>query len=258
MGRPLNKRFFGPAGAGYEIVCNAYFTGGAAASEPAYIVEQRSNSKYRVAEVTASASTALTTGAQYEIVTVGGADYTTIGAANNNVGTIFTATGTSAGGAGTAREREVCIIVDATPAAPGEMQVVITPENAVATRQATIAITGTGGTGTLLTAVIVDAGYGYWAAGTNVAIVGGPDGTVDYTVSNGALATVSVNGIGSANTDGTYDIATAPAANPPVSNARIINARQVKSFNGTTYDWPIVGTNDGPDITGMPQADIGA
>ena len=255
MGRPLNKRFFGPAGAGYELVCNAYLTQ-AGASAPAYIIDQRSNSKYRVAEVTPTGAAPFVVGTQYTIATVGSTDFTLIGASSNTVGITFTATGVGAG-TGTASETEVCIIVDATPATGGEMQVVITPENAATTVQATVTFTAAGGTGALLTVVIANAGYGYWLPGTNVALGGVSDGTVDYTVSNGSLATVTINTAGSANTDATVNIADAPAANPPISNARIINARQVKSFNGTTYDWPIVAPL-GPDTTGMPQADIGA
>lgn len=49
-------------------------------------------------------STALVSGVEYEILTVSGADYTTVGAADNNIGTRFTATGTSAGGTGTVYE----------------------------------------------------------------------------------------------------------------------------------------------------------
>jgi len=255
MGRPLNKRFFGPAGAGYELVCNAYLTQ-AGASAPAYIIDQRSNSKYRVAEVTPTGAAPFVVGTQYTIATVGSTDFTLIGASSNTVGITFTATGVGAG-TGTASETEVCIIVDATPATGGEMQVVITPENAATTVQATVTTTTVGGPGTALsTVVIANAGYGYWLPGTGVALAAG-DGTVDYTVLNGSLATVTINSAGTTNTAATLAIADAPAANPPISNARIINARQVKSFNGTTYDWPIVAPL-GPDTTGMPQADIGA
>lgn len=50
MGRPVNKKFFGdPGSPGYQIACQAYFTGGGA-PEPAYIVSQRSNSVYIVTD----------------------------------------------------------------------------------------------------------------------------------------------------------------------------------------------------------------
>ena len=45
-------------------------------------------------------STALTNGAIYIITSVGGANFTNVGASANTVGTIFRATGTTAGGAG--------------------------------------------------------------------------------------------------------------------------------------------------------------
>jgi hypothetical protein len=51
MGRPVNKKFFGdPASAGYQIAVTAFFTG-EGASEPGYIVSQRSNSVYVVESV---------------------------------------------------------------------------------------------------------------------------------------------------------------------------------------------------------------
>jgi hypothetical protein len=206
MGRPLNKKFFGAPGSGYEVVCLADVGAGSVTS---YIVEQRSNSKYRVAEVATPANTA------------------------------------------------ICKLVDATPAATGEMQVLVTPENAVTPLQATVTFTAAGGTGALATVAIAEAGYGYWTAGTNVAIGGTSDGTIDYTVANGSLATVSINTAGTANTNATVDIADAPAANPPTQSARIINAHQVKTFEGNTYVWP---TNSplGGARGDYPEADIGS
>ena len=212
MGRPLNKRFFGdPAGGGYQVEVLADVGAGNVA---AYIVSQRSNSKYLCAEVATPANQA------------------------------------------------ICTLVDAVPSAVGEMQVIVTPENATATVQATIAFTSAGGTGALLTVSIADAGYGYWAPGTAVALGGTTDGTVDYTVDgNGSLATVTRNADGSANTQAGSPVALgdAPAANPPVGNARIINARTVKTFgpNGNTYDWPITGPF-GSGTSTLTQADIGS
>ena len=155
MGRPLNKKFFGAPGSGYEVVCLADVGAGSVTS---YIVEQRSNSKYRVAEVATPANTA------------------------------------------------ICKLVDATPAATGEMQVLVTPENAVTPLQATVTFTAAGGTGALATVAIAEAGYGYWTAGTNVAIGGTSDGTINYTVANGSLATVSINTAGTANTNATVEL----------------------------------------------------
>jgi len=209
MGRPLNKKFFGDtANAGYQVSCNAYVS---ASNKASYILEQRSNTKYRVTDL---------------------------------------ATDTDTG---------ICKLVDATPSAIGEMQVVVTPENAETPRQATIAITAAGGTGALLTVTIVDAGYGYWAPATGDSQAGG-DGTIDYTVSNGSLATVVINNAGSANTDGTVNIGDTPAANPPTENARIINAHTVKTFGGNTYAWPVVaplGGRPGRGSSAFTEAEIG-
>lgn len=243
MGRPLNKKFFGNAAD--KLLGVAYLdNSGAPAAVNVSIVRQRSNLKYEVQAETATNATALTVGVKYVIVAVGTADFTTVGASANEVGVVFTATGTSAGGAGgTAAERDICKLQEATPAALGEMRVTVTPENATATVQATVDIVSAGGTGALTDVTINNAGYGYWTDGTNVAIGGTTDGTIDYTVDgNGSLATVSINSAGTANTQATgLDIGDAPAANPPIQYARIINARQVKCFpavGGSTFAWP--------------------
>jgi len=49
------------------------------------------------------ASNALVVGETYKVISITGDDYTTVGAAVNNVGVIFTATGTDAGGTGSVR-----------------------------------------------------------------------------------------------------------------------------------------------------------
>ena len=243
MGRPLNKKFFGD-GSG-KFSCTAYLPG-AAAAQTCYIVRQRSNRKYEVADEATVASTALVVGAKYIIVTVGGADYTTVGAADNNVGTKFTATGTSAGGAGTAREYAVCATQAAAPAANFEMRISVQGENAQVPTTANIAFTSAGGTGALLTVDVdnVAAHYGYWADGTNVALGGTTDGTVDYTVDgSGKIATVTINTAGSANTQAGSPVALADtaAANPPLQYARIINAHSVKTYEGSTFAHPAAG-----------------
>jgi hypothetical protein len=52
-----------------------------------------------------NAATQLTDGVDYQIVTVGTTDFTAIGAANNDVGTVFTAANTVAAAAGTGTVR---------------------------------------------------------------------------------------------------------------------------------------------------------
>jgi hypothetical protein len=256
MGRPLNKRFFGdPAGAGEQVACNAWFGGASAAS---FIIEQRSNSLYRVGDLATTASDGLTAGVTYQVLTVGGADYTLVGGLNQ-VGTVFTSTGTNeAGAGGTVNETDLCRLVDRTPAATGEMQVVVTIENAETPRQATVTVTSGGGA---ITAVdILDAGYGYWAGNTGVS-VGTGTGTIDYTVDgNGSLLAISSFTAGATNPDGANNIGDAPAGTPPLENARIINARTVKTFGpaGNVFDWPIVAPLGPATPGGRTQADIGS
>jgi hypothetical protein len=50
------------------------------------------------------AATSMTNGTDYVIVTVGGTDYVAVGSPDNNIGTVFTATGPAASGTGTVRE----------------------------------------------------------------------------------------------------------------------------------------------------------
>lgn len=169
--------------------------------------------------------------------------------------------GSDVGGA-TPTRTEVLTLVDGAPAAAGEMQVEVQPENAQAVVQAEIAFTSAGGTGALLTVSIAVAGYGYWAPGTAVALGGTTDGTVDYTVDgNGSLATVTRNSDGSANTQAgsPVDLGDTPDADPPLQSARIINARTVKTFpaiGGGTFLWPIVGADDGAGPSGRTEADL--
>lgn len=49
-------------------------------------------------------ATSMTNGTDYVILTAGGTDYVAVGAADNNIGTVFTATGPAASGTGTVRE----------------------------------------------------------------------------------------------------------------------------------------------------------
>lgn len=151
----------------------------------------------------------------------------------------------------------VCVIVDTAPAL-NEMRVEVQAENAETPLTANIAFTSSGGTGALLTVSLDNAAYGYWAAGTNVAIGGTTDGTVDYTVANGRITSVTINTAGSANTQAGSPVALADAAaaNPPLEYARIINARQVKTFEGNTFDWPITAPLGTPAPNGLTQADL--
>ena len=244
MGRPLNKKFFGDLAGRLAVEC---WTERAGASTAGYIVRQRSNLIYEIADETLTDVDVdnLTVGSLYEIAVVGTTDFTTAGAASNTVGERFTATAALATGTGTAREIVFGKLQEAGVTAAGQARLPVTPENAQGTVQATVTTTTVGGAGTALdTVVIANAGYGYWTDGTGVSLAAG-DGTINYTVDgNGSLATVEVANAGTTNTAGTLAIGDAPATNPPVQYARILNARLVKTFpavGGSTFAWPVDG-----------------
>jgi hypothetical protein len=220
MGRPLNKKFFqGLAASGFQVGCQAWFTGEGAA-ESAYIVQQKSNLRYLVES-----------------------------------------------DAGPGTRSEVLQLVQGAPGAAGEMQVTVQPENAVTPAEAQIDFGTTGGVVDSVT--LVDGGYGYWTGGTfNITVlsdggyVAGTEAVITYTVANGSIATVEVTSGGTgytADLPNTTDVNTGDipneAALPPVQNARIINARTVKTFEGNIFDWPITAPL-GAGITGMTQADL--
>ena len=159
-----------------------------------------------------------------------------------------------AGGLGTPTRTGSATLVQGPPTAEGEMQVEVQAENAVTPRPATVTYTLSGDA--LDTVTIADAGYGYWANDTGVAVADGTGGTVDITVANGSVVSVGniTGGSGYAGT-GPSELG-AEAANPPLQSARIINARTVKTFEGNTFLWPIVGTNDGAGPSGRGEADL--
>lgn len=245
MGRPLNKKFFGD---GSGLLAVEVYTERAGASTAGYIVRQRSNLKYEVADETVTDVDVdnLVIGSTYEIVTPGTTDFVSAGAANNDAGTRFVATIALATGTGTAREIVIAKLQEAAATAAGQMRLEVTAENAQTPTTANIAFTSAGGTGALTSVQVdnVSAHYGYWADGTNVAIGGTTDGTVDYTVDgSGKIATVTINTAGSANTqaDSPVALGDAAASNPPAQYARILNANQVKTFprvGGSTFAWP--------------------
>lgn len=272
MGRPLSNNHFGD-GAG-RIICDAWLVGDGA-SAACHIVDQRSNTKYTVANEATVASTALVIGATYTIVTVSGANYTTVGSSSNAVGAKFTATGTTAGGTGTAREQQVCKLVLGEPLAAGEMQVEVTPELNAAAAEMQIDFGTTGGVVDEVS--IVDAGSGYFTGGTfNITVasdggyVAGTEAVIAYTVANQVVTSVSVQSGGSGYTAdlvnttnvNTADLPDAAAAGQEQS-ARIISARTVKTFEGNIYMWPSVGAGGiGAGATGTAdrvrnEADLG-
>ena len=265
MGRPLSNNHFGD-GAG-RIICDAWLVGDGA-SAACHIVDQRSNTKYTVANEATVASTALVIGATYTIVTVSGANYTTVGSSSNAVGAKFTATGTTAGGTGTAREQQVCKLVLGEPLAAGEMQVEVTPELVGASTEADIEIDVAGGVVTAVRLIAPDfGGVGYFTGGSFLlaTTAGGGDGAAEitYTVdpATQAMATVSVSVGGTTYTGAanqavlTGDIPDAALAGSEQS-ARIINARTVKTFEGNTYMWPAEGGTGSADKV-RPEADLG-
>lgn len=72
MGRPLNKRYFGPSagGDGFQLIGRSWFTG-SITPEECYIVKQKSNYKYIVRDSA--------TGTKEEIASLVDADPTAIG-----------------------------------------------------------------------------------------------------------------------------------------------------------------------------------
>ena len=271
MGRPLNKKFFGNAT--NKILASAALADGGGTPENCSIIEQRSNLKYLVQSESATAVTAVSPGIQYRIVSLGDTtDWDVAGAGSNPyVGQIFTALATGTGTGSTA-EVYICQLTDSTPNAIGEMTVLVTPENATTPVKPTFTVNRTAG-GAIDAVTIVTAGYGYWVGGTfNVTVatdggyVAGTEAVITYTVANGSIATANVTTLGAgytASADAALAVAAAdvPAvtATPPAENARIINARTVKTFEGNTYAWPIVaplGGRPGRRSTSFTEADL--
>jgi hypothetical protein len=61
MGRPLNKKFFGADGAGFQITGTAWFDGEGAA-EAAFIVEQKASRRFLIEGVTSGKTQAMSLG----------------------------------------------------------------------------------------------------------------------------------------------------------------------------------------------------
>lgn len=285
MGRPLNKRFFS-GGTGTTVGCS--YHDGSSVIESA-IISQKSNTQYRVAGTGGAAIGSVTNVAFLEanpdtITKTGGTSFVTLGmvvgdfirvAASENSGEndgvyevavvaadvltltldgdlITNAADTTATLHLVSSVGVLGRLVSGAPAALGQMQVTVTPENAQTPTTANIGFTSASGTGALLTVFVdnVAAHYGYWTNGVAVGIAGTTDGTVDYQVANGKITAVQINAAGVANIEAESPVALddAALADPPVQSAKIINARTVKTFEGTTYDWPPTAPlgNEGP------------
>lgn len=156
----------------------------------------------------------------------------------------------------------ICTLVDGAPSAPGEAQVTVTPENALTPVEATFTFDSNGSVDAVQ---IVSGGYGYWVGGTfNITTASGEAGddaaVVTYTVANGVIVTATPTTPGTTyNNQSGASVNTADIpdedANPPVQNARIINARTVKTFDTNTFAWPTtapLGQND----RGLGEADL--
>ena len=209
MGRPLNKRFFqsGTGGPGAEIGCDAWFTGEGAA-ESAYIISQKSNSKYLVGSDAGGATPTRT-----EVLKL---------VQGNPIA------------AGQMQVEVTPELVGAATEADIEIDVaggVVTAVRLIAPDFGGVGyFTG----GTFLLATTAGGGDGFAA--------------ITYTVNpvTQAMATVSVSVGGTTYTGAagqavlTGDIPDAALAGSEQS-ARIINARTVKTFEGNIYMWPAVG-----------------
>ena len=250
MGRPLNKKFFGD-GSGL-LSCTAWFERAGGTSSVAFILRQRSNSKYEVADETTTASNALIVGSKYEIVTVGTGTWADAGASAETIGTRFTATATTNGQAdGTAREIVIGKVQQAAPAATGELQIAVTPELVGAASDATFTI-DTDGSGAVSAVAITGGGTGYFETGgtftiTDLTLTGNDDAVITYTVDLATqsidTATVTTPGTGyTINQSGVaVNAADIPDAGASDQTARIINAHHVKTFEGLTLAWPAAG-----------------
>lgn len=266
MGRPLNSRFFGDDTG--RIACDAWLVG-VGSSSACHIIDQRSNTKYTIAEegTTDVDVDNLVVGGIYVIVVAGTTDWVAAGAANANVGTRFTATTAASDGTGTCREQQVCTLVQGEPLAAGEAQVEVTPELLAASAEMQVDFGTTGGVVDEVS--LVDAGSGYFTGGTfNITVasdggyVAGAEAVIAYTVANQVVTSVAIQSGGSGYTAdlvnttdvNTADLPDAGAAGDEES-ARIINARTVKTFEGNTYMWPAAGGTGTPKVRG--EADLG-
>ncbi len=154
-------------------------------------------------------------------------------------------------------------LVQGAPAAEEEMQVTVQAENAQTPFEATFTFDSNGSVDAVQ---IVDGGYGYWVGGAfNITTASGEAGNdaaeITYTVANGIIVTAVVSVPGATyNSQSGASVNTADipdeAANPPLENAKIINARQVKTFEGNTFDWPITAPLGTPVLNGLTQADL--
>lgn len=166
--------------------------------------------------------------------------------------------------AGPATRTGSATLVQGAPTGENEIQVTVTPENAQTPSEATFTFDSDG---TVDAITITDGGYGYWAGGTfNITTASGEAGDdaaeITYTVANGVIVTAVVSVAGATyNTQTGASVNTADipdeAATPPVQNARIINARTVKTFEGNTFAWPTTGAL-GQNDRGLSEADIQA
>ena len=163
-------------------------------------------------------------------------------------------------------------LVDGAPTGENEIQVTVTPENAVTPAEAQFTVNRTaGGVIDDAATVIVNGGYGYWTGGTfNIGVdtdggyTPGNEAVVTYTVANGSIVTASVTTPGAgftASADAALAVDTADIpdedANPPVQSARIISAHTVKTFEGNTFAWPTTGAL-GQNDRGLGEADLQA
>ena len=209
MGRPLNKRFFqGLSAAGFQIGCSAWFTGQGSA-ESGYIVQQKSNSKYRVESdagpATRSEVLSLVEGAP----TAGGEMQVTVTPENAQTPAEATFTFDSNGGV---------TAVTVTDGGYGywadDTFTITTASGEAGNDDAVIAFTVSNGV--IVSAIVSVAGTGY------------------NNQTGASIASADV---------------TDEAANPPEQSARIINSRLVKTFEGNTYAWnttsPLGGTRGG-------------
>ena len=128
MGRPVRRDVAGTevfgtyANGNIGIKCEAYF---ASNQTDVYILKQVGSRRYKVVDISAVQDESLVIGTQYVIATADTTDWVSMGAPNNNVGTLFTCTAACANPVnGVANEVRTAKLVSGTPSADGEMRLV--------------------------------------------------------------------------------------------------------------------------------------
>lgn len=225
MGRPLNPRFFqsGTSKSGFQIGCEAWFTG-EGAFESAYIIRQRSRSRYLVGSDAGGATPTRT-----EVLTLVNDQPAAAGEmrvqvipelilpASEATFTIDT-DGTGAVSAGA--------VIDGGSGYFRGGIFSITSATLAGNDDAVVALGVAVGAQTVIILVVIAGGTGY-----TINQVGVPVNTADVPD---------------------------PLSSTVVDSAKIISANRVKTFANERFVWPAIGGVGSGSTAFLPQADLGA